>query len=232
MEYKNLNPELTPELLEKSGFKFDGYYYANEKIPVKIMKSDNEGYEVVMPDEITRKLDINLRTYGDFMNFMMRGLEGYLASNIEQVDQSKFINPSAANRYLANLVREYFSFDENLDFIIQVSPQGAGVIPNNEYTFSLINNTFCDFVVSYGIKDSEEGWVNTIELEVAPQCISWPFLINYISEIKDIDVRTIKICSVTFRQGDEEIPFFGMGIQKLSRKTEESTENKEESSDQ
>lgn len=220
MKYLNLNPELTTELVEKCGFNFDGYYYVSEKCGARLLKNDDGGFDVSFVDPAAPQIDLKVKNYAELVTFMARAVSQYIETEYDKV-KATMTDPQETQRFIANKVKEFYSFDQHISMALQFSARGLAIIPNNEYTFSITNNAFNKFKV-YCIEhpeNEENGEIRKVEFEVeiAPQCISWPFLVEAAKDYTDEGYK-LSIESVKFLQDDKEIPFFGLGIQKLHKK--------------
>ena len=134
MKYNNINPTLTSELLESLGFRFDGYYYSDNLHPIQFLKTE-EGFEVHLktPGEMQHPL---VKDYSDFIKSLLAPMQLYLQARMQIEDQSgnQQVNP----QILAEWIADYWHFDEDINFQINVSQGGVGVSPIGPYTISLI----------------------------------------------------------------------------------------------
>jgi hypothetical protein len=113
-------------------------------------------------------------------------------------------------------VHDWFGNDKDLQFIVVANPQGIAVIPNDEYTFSVVNGSIHKFIVRYDMNGTQ---MDDVTIECSPQCISWPFMINYIKEVREIpEEDNLKIVNCKIITDNTENPFFGIGIPKVRTK--------------
>lgn len=224
MLYKNLNPILNSDIIEKAGFAFDGYYYVNPQCPVKLNKVES-GYAITFIDPAGPQINETINSYCDLISLMTQSLQMV----IEKELQGKgFADAKEQLSFIGTVVKNYLKFDKSLNFIVMRSPAGLQIRPNNEYTFTIASGDIRKFRVNYNIAHTTIDETNALsnhsmEIEVSAQCISWPFLMDCISEShegfnKESDELTI--VSVTLINEDKEIPFFGMGIPTIHGKSE------------
>lgn len=216
MLYKNLNPTLNSDLLDKVGFKFDGYYYVNPLCALRL-NSNNGAYSVSFEDPAAPQINQTISTYCELIELMLNTIH----FTIDKAATGKnFVSPEEQVKFVAEVIKKYFAFDKNLNFCMMAGPAGMQLLPNNEYTYSVTNGGIKNFKVYYevihpnAVDESEALERGEIELEIAAQCISWPFLMKFIpTEIEGFsEGDKIKIVKVRLVADDKEIPFFGMGI--------------------
>lgn len=223
MLYKNLNPILNSDIIEKAGFTFDGYYYVNPKCPVRLNKVES-GYAVSFIDPAAPQINDSINNYCELISLMTQTLQMVIEKELEG---KNFTDAKEQLSFIGTVVKNYLKFDKSLNFIVVNSPAGLQIRPNNEYTYTIVSGDIRKFKVNYkishtaAIDETDAVEENTIDLEVSAQCISWPFLMDCISEShegfnKETDKLTI--VSVTLINEDKEIPFFGMGIPTIHKK--------------
>lgn len=211
MLFKDLNKVLDSEILSKAGFNFDGYYYINPSCPIKLNSAEG-GFMANFIDESAPQLNQTISTYSELISMMVRTLNFTIEKGIAN---RQFANPNEQVNAMAEIVKRYFAFDVNINLVLLASPMGVQVNPNNEYTFTLVNGDIKQVKVYYEWVTPQQVNSDTIELEVAAQCISWPFLMKVIKkELTEFNNDTDKlgITKVVLINEDQEIPFFGMGI--------------------
>lgn len=219
MIFKNLNPELTSELLDKCGFKFDGYYYISEIHPVKFNKGE-KGFNPSVDANLPQMKSMEVMTYSEFLRILQATMQVYL---MESMNGKNFLNPESQVKYAAECIKKYWAFDENLNFMMIINPQMGGIqlTPGNEYTHTMMSGMIREFVVR--TRPNESGEYEQFELEIDPACISWPFLITYLNDTvgleKEIDHVYLK--DKTEKGEDLLIPFFGCGLPKPHMNKEE-----------
>lgn len=224
MLYKNLNPILNSDIIEKAGFAFDGYYYVNPQCPVKLNKVES-GYAITFIDPAGPQINETINSYCDLISLMTQSLQMVIEKELQG---KEFADAKDQLSFIGTVVKNYLKFDKSLNFIVMRTPAGLQISPNNEYTFTIASGDIRKFRVNYNIAhttiDETDALSNhSMEIEVSAQCISWPFLMDCISEShegfnKESDKLTI--VSVTLINEDKEIPFFGMGIPTIHRNSE------------
>jgi hypothetical protein len=211
MLFKNVNPTLNSDLLAKAGFNFDGYYYVNPSCPVRLNKVE-AGYAISFIDPNGPPIEDTISNYCDLIALMMKTVQQVI--QVQSVGKT-FANTQEQVQFIADVVKKYFKFDKHINLVILHSPMGLQIIPNNEYTYTVINGDIRNFKVYYEWQSGEVVSKNSIELEISAQCISWPFLMTFITKSlegfnKESDKLTIT--GVYMINEGAEIPFYGMGI--------------------
>lgn len=225
MLYKNLNPILNSDIIEKAGFVFDGYYYVNPQCPVKLNKVES-GYAVTFIDPAGPQINETINNYCELISLMTQSLQMVIEKELQG---KTFTDAKEQLSFIGTVVKNYLKFDKSLNFIVMNSPAGLQIRPNNEYTYTVVSGDIRNFKVNYEIvhtaatDESDALSKHTIEIEVSAQCISWPFLMDCITDShegfnKESDKLTIT--SVTLINEDKEIPFFGMGIPTIHKRAE------------
>lgn len=220
MKYTQINPELNTQVLQKSGFVFDGYYYVNENCPIQLRKVDG-GYSPSFKDPSGPKIDKNvvIKDYSNLISVMLSVLPIHLGKMMQKY--AKFNDGEAK---VQEELRKYWQFDNDISFTIIANPKGMQSIPQNEYTFSLVNGGILAFHVRYQeVKHDENG--NKIDceeqeliLEANPQCICY----NYVAYIlsSELHINDFKVIYISFEEPENKIliPFFGTGIPRIERR--------------
>jgi hypothetical protein len=210
----NINPELNSEVLDKCRLKFDGYYYTNDVVPFQLAKNtEDAGYTPYFKDPGLPPMKVNLTAYSDLIAFMHAALQFVIPARI----QEKKLEPT--EQAISKFAKEWWDFDKDLKFILISNEQGLAVMPNDEYTFSLVNGSIKECRVLYK-NLAGDMTPKSLLFECTLQCISWPFLCHYIAqEDEEIDDnKRVEVESIVFKDNDNWIPFFGMGIPKATMK--------------
>lgn len=213
MKYMQINPALDTDVLRRAGFAFDGYYYNNPNCPIQFHKTD-EGYFPSFTDPNGPPVErVGIKDYSALIRIMANALP----IKIGKLMQAKYANQQQANEVLNQKIREYWSFDPELQFTILGGPQGMQIIPNNEYSFSLLNGEILEFDVRYQqVIDKVDQPEAHITIETNPQCICWNYICAVLTEVlgKDADFRVLYV-NVVEPESKILVPFFGAGMPRV-----------------
>lgn len=185
MKYTNINPILTSELLESLGFLFDGYYYSDNLHPTQYLKVE-DGFEVHLktPGEIHHPL---IKDYSEFIKTLLSPMQLYLEARM-QVE-----NPSDGSQFspekLASWIADYWHFDEDINFKINISQGGVGVSPLGPYTESLIlggiEKRSVSIITSSGIME--------LVIESNPSVLTLDYILDVAKSVLNCDQVDITI---------------------------------------
>lgn len=231
MKYTNLNPQLSPEVLEAAGFVFDGYYRVHQVAPIKLLASEVEGEYEVYLEGIPTPPDRRLKVYNyhSLVACMQSVSQFYIDSQVKQAVQA---DPNLdVLRFMADLLSRYWAADPDIQFAIKVHPQGAiAVTPNNEYTLAIISGDIKKFTIDC----YEAGDITTkksLNIEACPMAMSLSYACQVAREVGGFSLPIID--SVIIYVMDEVIGdltprlFFGVGMNKVNH--EQSTDTNPES---
>lgn len=210
MIYNNLIKDLTTEDLANAGFQFDGYYYINPKCIVKLNACE-EGFMVNLKDDDATPSNQTIKTYQELLAIMINSLNYTIGVSVAD---KQFTSANEQASEMAAIVKNYMSFDPNINILMTITPNGLEMTPNNEYTFSMANGGIKKFKICYKLNTAESP-MGLMILNIAPQCISWPFVMKLLMEelnwTADSGVK-FEVESIKIIDNGNEIPFFGTGI--------------------
>jgi hypothetical protein len=195
--------KLNSDILSNWKFTYDGYYWVNPSYSFKLIKSDTDGtYMVFIEGAPIGTTPPPIGTNSDLLRLIEDNFADYLTHSLSD---KNFISNQAQFEYIYTVVDEYFSFDKKLDIKLVPSNQGFQLVPNNEYSYTILGGVEVGFKVKYIDKSSNEV---TGEIYCNPDCICTEYLIKY------FDCKEIKSVSSLNKDGSLD-PFFGIGIPKV-----------------
>lgn len=188
------------KLLNKWGFEYKDMYWVHNNYEFRLQKKDD--YYIAFLKTIDGYKPQNIKTNGQLLMLITSNFSIYLTRELQSVN---LINTNARTKFINDKIKEYFSFDKNLEFYISQGPMGIGLSPNNEYTYTMISNIECIFKVTTVDKNGDDK-VND-DIYYNPSCISLEFLKSLYPDelIKNVIVMTAD---------DSWEQFFGVGIPK------------------
>lgn len=188
--------DLTADVLMDLGFSYDGYYWGSPNVPFKLQSAD-QGYTVFI--EIPgAETPPPVMTNSDLLRLMCSVSTVYLQKELNG------FNPSSAEMakfHLNQLILKYFNFNPSSSYKMAaiLGPQGIGITPANEFTFTVLNGVQCEFKVYLSGDKLETVYIH-------PECMSG----RYLKELfPDDEIDRVEVLS----EGGYE-PFFGCGMHK------------------
>lgn len=186
--------KLNSDLIKSLGFDFDGYYYIYPKCPIlKLVATAEDAFLVEIegaavgqnPPPITTNTQLYQLLVTLFGWYLENSLKNRLTPLTEENQEEEL------NRYMT----EYFAFDSKLKFKFT----GQGLIPSDEYTYTVMSGIEVEFKVYFDFEMKEFE-----SLSINPDCISY----NYLKKRFDKSPKAVKV----IQKDGLEYPFFGMGI--------------------
>lgn len=190
--------KLDSKILQAWGFNYDLAYWTHPNYKFKLQLG-NDGYTVFIMTGIDQANTLNIHSNGELFGLITQQFQPYLNTKLSE---SKFLNQESQLKFINETIKQYFSFDENISMALQISPVGLGLMPNNEYTHTLISGLECIFKI---ILKNKSGEVTEDTLYYHPNCISYGFLKEL---YPDCEIEAVKIQAVD----DNWEPFYGTGI--------------------
>lgn len=204
--------KLDRNLLTDWGFTYDGSYWIHKNYAFKLQLTKAKlttGEEVdvygLTAPEIGLVKPIIVNNNGILFQIIVQEFNNYIHKKLKD---SKFLNNTAKLNSIKSAKEEYFSFDSDLDMVIQNTPVANQVqlslVPNNEYTHTLLSGIECNFKIDL----KSESELKSEILYYNPTCISYQFIK---SKFPNYDIVGVFILD---RDNNWE-PFYGSGIPKI-----------------
>lgn len=207
----NYNKNLTGILLTDLGFQMNGAQFDNSFFGFNLIITNQTGkYLIQIPGMSDQNQMEPIGTYAELVRTIYGMLNPYLQR--EMPKHAPFLSHNLESQKLLELVASYFRFDNNLSFIIEGGPHGLQIVPNNEYTYTLMSGNIQKFKVSYYWNTGKtSSGSDEYEFEIDPSCICHSYLKDVLSKetLRGIDHI---ITDVKIWDGKYWTPFFGEGI--------------------
>lgn len=202
-----INQELTREFLQSHGIHFDGAFWVNDKCPFRLTATDvPNNWLVTIPElPVGVQQPEPIRDYKGLMYLYLAVLPGYIGKS----QQGKnFLSENAKVQNFIELMNGFFSFDKNLSFSLNITQMGVQVLPNNEYTHTIMSGNESSFIAL----DHDANTI--IEFSIAPECVSYDYVFGLIKKIKpELEDYRINLRSILKINDDgSKDLFFGAGL--------------------
>lgn len=200
---------LNQQLLQDWGFTYDGFYWLHKNFIFKLQNTNKEGtYLAEIEGVPAGQNPPPLSNNSHLMQLIIQTAQVYIQNELKN---KTFLNASAQGKAIAEIVSNYLDFEPRLHFRLAPDPSGMGMglMPEDEFTYTLISGYECEFRVVY---ESKEGGLSTEILYYNPECISYGFLKQLHEDAEPVKVHIVG----KDKEGNEELTsFFGCGIPKL-----------------